>query len=83
MKVKFSERLRLLRTERGMTQAALAKALDLSQSTIAKWEQRAKRVKLHYLYQLVNLFNVSLDYLIGMSDDRKHKRKELIQQKKT
>ena len=38
IKLKFSEKLRLLRKERGLSQEQLAELLDVSRQSVSKWE---------------------------------------------
>ena len=67
----FSERLRQLRQEKKMTQSALGQAVDISPRMISFYESgnhfpRADVI----LKRLADLFEVSLDYLLGHSDLR-------------
>lgn len=66
----FGELLRQLRTERGYTQAQLAKKLNKSKSIICKYESGQKLPSLETLIDISSLFNVSLDYLTNL-DKRK------------
>lgn len=62
-------RLKLLRTSRRMTQADLAKAFHVSQSTIAMWETGKRSIDAETITSVADYFNVSTDYLLGKSDD--------------
>lgn len=64
----FSCRLKQLRESLGMTQDELAKKLNLTQSTIAYYENGKKMPTLENAIIITNLFNTSLDYLVGTSD---------------
>ena len=68
----FSERLRELRLERGITQDDLALAIGLSRSTIAGYESPSKRREPEFntTKKIADYFSVSVDYLIGTSDDK-------------
>ena len=58
--------IRDLRTERGLTQAQLARALGLkSQSTVAMWENGHRNVPSTILPQLADLLGCSIDELYG------------------
>lgn len=59
-----SERKRL-----GMSQGDLAIAIGTSRDSVKKWEAGAP-MKLSFLMGMANLFECSLDYLMGRSDDR-------------
>lgn len=64
----FSCRLKQLRENLNMTQDELAKKLNLTQSTIAYYENGRKMPTLENAIIMANLFNTSLDYLVGVSD---------------
>ena len=58
-------RLKELRKRRGLTQSELAKSLGVSSQTILNWENGIHEPNITQLIQLSNIFNVSVDYLIG------------------
>ncbi len=66
----FSKRLRELRNERGITQQQLADLLQFGRSTIAGYERNGKQPDNQRLCQLADFFDVSVDYLLGHTDDR-------------
>lgn len=68
MKSKFSERLKELRQEKGLSQNQLAKAVGLSDVAICLWEQNKRVPNLDAVIALANFFNVSLDYIAGIED---------------
>lgn len=70
--MKFADRLIALRKEKHLTQAEIAKILNLSRSTYSGWEIEGKEPDVETLCFLANLFGVSCDYLLGYSDDRTH-----------
>lgn len=61
--MKFSEVLKKLRKDRGMTQADAAKALGISRSTFGMYEQGNRQPDFETEEKIADLFNVSLDYL--------------------
>lgn len=65
----FRLRLKQLREEIGISQAALATQLGVAQSTVGMWENGKNKPAHAKLEQLANFFGVSTDYLIGRSDD--------------
>ncbi len=65
----FAERLKELRVSRGLTQTELAKATNLSQSGIALWEAGQRIPNAEAVAILARYFEVSSDYLLGLSDD--------------
>jgi transcriptional regulator with XRE-family HTH domain len=66
----FGERLKLLREEKGLSQAELGKLYNLSQSTIAYYETNNKQPSNETLQNLANFFQTTTDYLLGRSDVR-------------
>lgn len=66
----FSERLKRLRTEKGITQKELADRLHISRSTIAGYESLGKEPDGEKLCALADFFGVSVDYLLGGTDSR-------------
>ena len=66
---KFSERLRKLRTERGISQQALANSLgDISKSSINMYERGEREPGLEMLEAIADFFNVDMDFLLGKSN---------------
>lgn len=66
----FSERLKRLRMEKGITQKELADRLHISRSTIAGYESLGKEPDGEKLCALADFFGVSVDYLLGGTDSR-------------
>ena len=62
------ERLKELRLEKKLSQAELAKAIDLSQSSIAYWETGQREPNAKAIIILARFFDVSTDYLLGEKD---------------
>lgn len=77
----FSERLKQLRVESGLTQTQLARFLNVDPSTISSYETRAERLPpADVLRKMADLFGVSLDYLLGRSDSRRGFSDPLVQE---
>lgn len=64
-------RLAQLRHEHNMSQEEMAVYLDISQQTVSKYENGKIEPDMSVLKKLANLFDVSIDYLMGYSDIRK------------
>lgn len=64
----FSERVKELRIERGLTQAQLASKLGFNRGTVGDWETRGKEPSFITLCDIASLFDVTIDYLLGYSD---------------
>ena len=65
----FPTRLKELRTAHGITQKDLGKAIDVGRTTISEYESGKIVPKQEGLLRIANHFNVSVDYLTGISDD--------------
>lgn len=61
----FSIKLRKIRTEHGMTQQELADLLYLDRTTILGYELRGKEPTFQTLIKIADIFDVSIDYLLG------------------
>lgn len=66
----FAKRLKELRTERGILQRELADYLKVSRVTITQYETGNRSPDDEIKKQIAQYFNVSLDYLMGLSDIR-------------
>lgn len=65
----FSERLVQLRKSHSLTQKQLAGDMQLSELAIQHYEAQRRKPAFDILIALADYFNVSLDYLVGRSDD--------------
>lgn len=63
----ISEKIKLLRSESGMTQAELARKLSITRAGVNAWEMGVSVPSTQYIVELSMLFNVSADYLLGLS----------------
>lgn len=64
----FGERLRELRKEKGWTIDQLAMEIHHAKSAVSYWERNQKEPTLSAIVALCKLFNVSADYLLGLTD---------------
>lgn len=62
-------RLLELRNEKKLSQRAIAAKLNISQGTYNNWENSRTQPSIEQLIELSRFFNVSVDFLIGNSDD--------------
>ena len=62
----LGEKIKQLRTERGITQTQLARKLNLSKSSISKYESGQKFPTLETLINMAAFFHTSLDELAGL-----------------
>ena len=75
--VYFGNKIKALRSEQGITQQQLAKKLGLVRATVSAYEQGIKYPSIDVLIKLCSFFNVSSDYLLGLSDNKKLSVSEL------
>ena len=67
---KFSYRLTVLLDENNMTQTQLAKKIGTSNVTICRYLTCERLPRLDVVTKIAAVFNISLDYLLGLSDDK-------------
>lgn len=63
----YSERIKQLRKERGLSQDQLAKILGVSRSTVGMYETGKREPDFESCEAIADFFNVDMDYLIGRS----------------
>ena len=61
-------RIRDLRIDQGLTQQKVAELLHVSQNTYSQYEIGVTRFPLEAVIQLAKFYNVSMDYLVGLTD---------------
>lgn len=64
-------RIRDIREDRDITQKQIAQYLMCDQSLYSKYERGEREIPLRLLIALAKYYDVSLDYLAGMSNDKK------------
>ena len=67
---KFSYRLTVLLDEHNMTQTQLAKKIGTSNVTICRYLTGERVPRLDVVTKIADVFKISLDYLLGLSDDK-------------
>ncbi len=68
---KFNERLRELREDNNLTQTNLAKELFIDQRSLSFYEIGKYEPNLDTLKRMSLFFNVSTDYILGLTDEKK------------
>ena len=68
MKIYLGERLKELRTEKGITQKELAEALGINSVTYLHYEKSQREPPLSLLVEMAEYFDVTTDYLLGKTD---------------
>lgn len=65
----FRTRIKELRTSNNLTQLEIANFLGINERSYQNLEYGTSKPKYETLIKLVNYYKVSLDYLVGLSDD--------------
>ncbi len=66
-------RLRNLREDKDLNQTQIAKILGMSQTGYSKYETGENDIPTSILIKLSRYYTVSIDYILGESDDKKRK----------
>lgn len=67
----YSERIRALREDHDLTQQAVATFLGIGQKTYSDYELGKTRIPLESIIKLARMYDVSVDYICGVTDQRK------------
>lgn len=66
----LAKRLKQCRKERGFTQYKVAILCDITEKAYQNYELMTREPKLEILLRIADIFNVSLDYLVGRTDKK-------------
>lgn len=66
----FGQRLRMLRTEKNMTQEELGKLMNVGKASVSLYEKNERTPDQQTLMKTADYFDVSVDYLLGRSNER-------------
>ena len=64
--IMVADRIKNLREQANFIQAALARKLGVTRSSVNAWEMGISLPSTHYVKELASIFNVSADYLLGL-----------------
>ena len=65
---KFGERLKELRCACALSRAQFAEKLNVSVRLVSYWENGQRECNFDTLIKIAELFNVSIDYLLGKNE---------------
>lgn len=74
---KYKLRIRDLREQRGFTQMYVSKILKCDNSLHSKYERGERELPIRLAIKLAQLYGVSVDYLIGLSNVPKQKKDKI------
>ena len=66
----LAKRLRECRKEKGFTQGQMAIYCDITEKAYQNYELMTREPKLEILARIADIFDVSLDYLVGRTDQK-------------
>ncbi len=68
--MKYAERIRALREDNDFNQTQIAELLNVGQKTYSDYELGKIRIPIDSIIVLAKYYNVSLDYICGISDTK-------------
>lgn len=66
----LGSRLKLLREEKALTTREMSKILNIGKSTFSNYENDVRKPDYDTLTRIADFFDVSIDYLLGRTDER-------------
>ncbi|HHT37905.1 MAG TPA: helix-turn-helix transcriptional regulator [Mollicutes bacterium] len=72
----YLKRLKDLREDHDLTQEQLSKMLNISQRTYSYYETGGRSVPVEIICDLANIYQTSTDYILGLTDNKKDKKKK-------
>lgn len=67
----YYQRLKDLRNDKDLNQSQIAKILGTSQKQYSRWETGEYQIPLDDLIILAKFYNVSIDYIVGLTNNKK------------
>lgn len=66
----LSKRLKECRKDKGYTQGQVAIYCDITEKTYQNYELMTRQPKIEILIKIADLFDVSIDYLVGRTNEK-------------
>lgn len=63
-------KIRDIREDHDLTQQQVAEQLMCDQSLYSKYEREEREIPLHIMVQLAQFYRTSIDYLVGLTDNK-------------
>lgn len=73
----MESRIKQLREKRGLIQEILAAELGITQQMLSKYERDVTLIKVDILKKIATDFNVTTDYLLGVSDVKRDLQRQM------
>lgn len=71
-------RLKEIREDKDLKQIDVAKALGIKQQQYSEYEIGKRLIPIHYICKLADYYNVSVDYLLGRTDEKRPYSKSVL-----
>lgn len=75
----LSERIVTLRKQKKLTQEKVGEMVNMSQRSVANWESGERLPSIPTLIELSEKFNVSVDYILGCTDNPEKQKQPAVQ----
>ncbi|MBA5275025.1 helix-turn-helix transcriptional regulator [Enterococcus hirae] len=66
----FNERIKTIRTEKGLTQKEFAKLINVPERAYQYYESGTRKPNLDKIIEIADILDTSIDYLVGRSDEK-------------
>lgn len=73
----LGHKIKVLRKESGLTQEEFGKKLNIAKSTVSQYENNINVPDISMICKIAELFNVSIDYLVGFNDNKNPYKEEI------
>ena len=77
-KIMMFERLKEIREDRDLNQTEVAKILKITQVQYSRYETGVRVIPIYHLETLATYYHTSIDYLVGLTDERKPYPKSIL-----
>ena len=71
----YYQRLTDLRQDEDLNQTEVAQILGTTQTQYSRWERGAQEIPLHHAITLARFYRVSMDYICGLTNDKRGGRR--------
>ena len=75
------ERLKEIREDKDLLQKDIANILNITQVQYSRYETGVRVIPIYHLVTLASFYNTSVDYLLGLTDERKPYSKSILRKK--
>ena len=72
------KRIRDLREDHDLTQAEVAKRLCCQREVYRRYENGIREIPVSYVIQLAKMYNVSIDWMLGESNDKTRRKQNTV-----